>query len=446
MTIFGILLFEKKQIPFIHMPFLVDLLLYFLLLPLWWWLGVDQILTAPFLGYELIKSLAQRSLDRTWTPALIFALALAIWSLTSLYFTPWDKVLYVLKQSSYAWSQAILLFLLYQHIRTKQDVDRVLLALRIFAFYFAASVLIYVLGIWRGHSVSVIGHFLPQGSGEGFVNNIRALSFGKYVDSAGAWLTMRVTGIARHPTSVHMVVFAVLPAVIGYLYSIRLQWKTAAFILFLIVLTGLGSGIVGSVSRMAYMTSAGAIGLSALLSLRMSKQKTLLLYGSLLAASLILFIIFFNQITDFFHYFFVEYRKGSFNTRFRIYTATWDLLKDHWLTGWGYPVRIGRHTGYSAGTHSGFLGILFFHGAVGMLLYLGILAALWKNIVTLYFKYADDRVFWGTVAGCMIAIHVSELAKGWWADQTIALPLWLLWGIILSMPRVYQHGGRIGSA
>lgn len=136
---------------------------------------------------------------------------------------------------------------------------------------------------------------------------------------------------------------------------------------------------------------------------------------------------------------FIDLRPGSWLVRFNIYIVSLRLLPEHPIAGWGVPVRIpGASSTYSAGTYSSFLGMLFTHGIIGLVLYLAIWISIWKAVVKgLGEKHTPRarRLLWVAMAVAFLSFNIREIADSWWWDQSLTFVLWLMWGSSLTAAR-----------
>jgi O-antigen ligase len=136
--------------------------------------------------------------------------------------------------------------------------------------------------------------------------------------------------------------------------------------------------------------------------------------------------------------FFLSWRPGSWWVRLRIYEATFEMLPEHPIAGWGVQQRLpGTRSSFSAGSHSSVLGMLFLHGIVGLVLYVGLWVSIWRETLRgLRARLAtrELRGFWIAAAIALLCFNIRELADTWWWDQSITMTIWALWGLIIAAP------------
>jgi len=153
----------------------------------------------------------------------------------------------------------------------------------------------------------------------------------------------------------------------------------------------------------------------------------------------------YQAFIQFFQTAFVDLRPGSFAVRLYIYRQTFSMLTDHLIAGWGTSVRIEEFRSvYSAGTHSGYLAMLFQHGIVGLVLYFYLWRSIWHNIIQTFRQsaYAPGwRSFWVMAAIALFAFNIREITATWLWDQTVTMTLWTLWGLIMTAPLIQRSTG-----
>jgi O-antigen ligase len=135
---------------------------------------------------------------------------------------------------------------------------------------------------------------------------------------------------------------------------------------------------------------------------------------------------------------FVDLRPSSWLTRFNVYVVTLRLLPEHLIAGWGIPERIpGASSEFSAGSHSSYLGMLFQHGIVGLILYIAVWLSVWKPVIQGLARRrigSNSAVFWSAMAVAFFSFNIREIADTWWWDQSLTFVLWIMWGLALTAP------------
>jgi O-antigen ligase len=138
-----------------------------------------------------------------------------------------------------------------------------------------------------------------------------------------------------------------------------------------------------------------------------------------------------------------DVRPGSSMTRLRIYEATFRMYPEHPIAGWGTQTRIpGLDSIYSAGTHSSILGMLFRHGVVGLVLYIGLWASIWRRVAVgaaAPAGFPRARYFWVMITVALLTFNMREVIDEWWWDQVVCMTLWTVWGLAITAQRIARR-------
>lgn len=423
------------RIPFITTSFAYNLWLFLILWPIWWLIGAEQILPPLFLAWEGLASLVRRKGVLRFDTPVLLAICLALWWLAPVGWVPREHLDIYLKETATVWSQALILLLFVNEIRTESDWKLVVRGLTTFGLFIALGNLVFVSGLWRGELTSLVGYMLPDSLVEEsvFFGSIAYRSLG--TEDATGFSQLRVSSLCLQFSALSMVCLLLIP------------WSTwRAFgpfrrpLLATVGLLGLGVGLVFAQSRIAYIALLLGLFLYAVIAFRRHSDWSLQMAftGLVGAVSLTLFGLFWTDLVTAVEVLFVEERPDSWITRARVYRETLEYLPDHWIVGWGTQRRIpGMSSVFSAGTHSSHLGMLFQHGVVGLALYLGLWLSLWKRIFLEGHRSrlqaaSHGRAFWTMIAVSMFCFNVREVADTWWWDQTLTMTIWTLWGLILT--------------
>ena len=435
---------SRLAIPFVNTSFGTDVQIYLILWPLWWVLGVEQLLSPFFLAWETVRHLLYTGGRFSINAPIRWAFLLALWWLVPVGWVEREHLDIFLKEAATAWSQVLVLFLFWNGLRTARDWWRVVRGLKILAAYIALGGLVFVLGLWRGEVLSLVGRALPAPliKSSAFFSSISFRTFGT-ISARGSLLFQRVSSFALQFSGLSMVCLLLIPFTAWRLSKV----KGVACYGQAIVLVGLLLCLVYAESRIAYL--AFAVGLAVFVALKFglfrSPNRSLLLALVALAVALVVGAahLAFSEIAQALRTAILEWRPGSWLVRFRIYQETLRLLPEHLIAGWGIPVRIrGMLSVYSAGTHSSYLGMLFQHGVIGLALYLGLWLSIWRKIVKGLRARAiprSFRLFWGMATASMLSFNIREVADTWWWDQLVTMTIWTIWGLILTAPRFFSR-------
>lgn len=430
----------RVRIPFVSTSFAHNLVYYALLWPVWWLLGIEQILLPFFLIYEMARCLIRAQWQVRVNATILSSLMLAMWWLVPIGWADREFLDIFLKETATIWSQLLMLVLVWNEVRSEEEWWLVVRALIIFAAYTAATGFIYVGGLWRGEVVSLIGRVLPTSlvDSSAFFTSIAYRRFGEMAIEVGL-LRHRLSGLSLSFSSLSMICLLLLPLIAWR----GLITRGVRRIFYIIVFTGLVIGLVYAESRISYLAfiAGAAIFVVLWLGLLRGHNRVFTIAASLMAAGMAVVLVYAtaDAILHALQSAFIDLRPGSWLVRFNIYIVSLRLLPEHPIAGWGVPVRIpGASSTYSAGTHSSFLGMLFTHGIIGLLLYLAIWLSIWKTVLAGLRERQqsrDRRVFWVATASALLAFNIREVADSWWWDQSLTFVLWLMWGIALTAIR-----------
>lgn len=427
----------RVRLPFITTSFAENLWGYALLWPVWWALGIEQFLLPFFLLFEMGRFLVAANWRVRLNTTAVLALLLALWWAIPVFWVDRQFLDLFLRETATIWAQAFILILFWNRVRTQRDWRLAVGALLILAVYTAAAGLIYVSGIWRGSFLSLAGRVLPSSliANSSFFSSIAIREFGSTANEVGL-LTQRLMAFTLSFSALSMITLLLIPVVYW-----RFQMARGAIRLFYGgVAIGLVLCLFFTESRISYAAFVAAVGLYVILRLGLLRgsNRPLTIALSLAAVALVLLAgyVLVETILHSVQVAFVDLRPGSWLVRLQVYVATFQLLPDHPIAGWGVPVRLpGLPSDYSAGTHSSYLGILFQHGIIGLLLYIAIWLSVWKAVFRGLSQRDNSRelaLFWVAAAAAFFAFNVREIADSWLFDQSLTFVVWLMWGVALT--------------
>lgn len=433
------------RIPFITTTFATDVYLYALLWPVWWVLGIEQLLLPFFIGGEAVRYLLRSRGRFSINASARWAILLAVWWLVPVIWVDREHLDIFLKDSTTIWSQALILFLFWNSLRTQKEWHFVVRALEIVALYTVLGGLFFLSGLWQGEFLSGIGRLLPSSliESSAFFDSIAYRTFG-VTAIEGAVFTNRVSSFSLNFSGLSIVSLLLWPLIFWRFLTTSGLVRVRSGI----IVVGLLICLVFTESRMAYIAFIAGLGL--LFALRMDlfrgNNKLLAVAMACIATALgvALAYLAFQLISELFRSVFLEWRPASWLSRFNIYVETFRLLPEHPIAGWGASVRRpGAASTYSIGTHSSYLALLFQHGIVGLLLYLALWLSIWRVIITTLRqspRATAMTMFWIAAAVALFSFNVREVADSWWWDQLTTFTIWLMWGLVLTVPRFLRRG------
>lgn len=434
----------RLVLPFINTSFGTDLQIYLILWPLWWILGIEQLLPSFLLAWETIRHLLRTRGRFSINAPIRWAFLLALWWLVPIGWVEREHLDIFLKGAATAWAQVLALLLLWNGLRTARDWWRVVRGLEILATYVALGGLIFVLGLWRGEVLSLVGRALPASliESSAFFSSISFRTLGT-TSGEGSLLFQRVSSFALQFSGLSMVTLLLIPFIARRLYQAK-EWARYGQSA---VLIGLLLCLIYAKSRIAYLAFAVGFAIFVALTVRLFRPANRFLLVALVALAVILVVgagyLAFSEIDRALRAAILEWRPGSWLVRFRIYQETLRLLVEHPIAGWGQPVQIpGMRSVYSAGTHSSYLGMLFQHGVIGLALYLGLWISIWQRILKGLRERTIPpslRLFWTMATVSMLSFNIREAADTWWWDQLVTMTIWTMWGLIIVAPKLAFH-------
>ena len=203
---------SRLAIPFVNTSFGTDVQVYLILWPLWWILGIEQLLLPFFLAWEIVRHLLQTRGRYSINAPIRWAFLLALWWLVPVGWVEQEHLDIFLKQAATAWSQVLALFLFWNGLRTARDWRRVVRGLEILAAYVALGGLIFALGLCRGEALSLVGRAVPTPliESSAFFSSISFRTFGT-TSGKGGLLFQRVSSFALQFSGLSMVCLLLIP-------------------------------------------------------------------------------------------------------------------------------------------------------------------------------------------------------------------------------------------
>lgn len=433
------------RIPFLSTSFARNLWYYAMLWPVWWLLGIEQLLLPFFALYETGRFLVRADWRVRMNTAGLIALLLAIWWGVPVIWADREFLDLLLKDTATIWSQALILILIWNCVRTREDWWLLIRALTTMAIITVVAGLIYIAGIWRGDIVSMVGRVLPQAMVDAseFFTSIAYRQFGTISEEVGL-VPFRVRAFSISYSSLSMACLLLMPLMLWRAQATRGR----ARLLFGGLVAGLFICFIFAESRISYLAFvAGAVFYVVLfLGLMRGHNRPFTIAIALLGLAAALLIGFFalRYVLQSLEIAFIDLRPSSWRVRLNLYIVTFQLLPEHPIAGWGAPVRIpDASTRYSAGTHSSYLSALFQHGIVGLSLYLALWVAIWRQVIAGLRNRANTRyrrLFWIAIATAFFMFNLREAADSWWWDQSLAFMVWLMWGLVLTAQGAVPFG------
>jgi len=445
--------FKFPAIPWVSTPLYFDVFLYFVSIPIFWLLGLDQFVPPVILGMMALKYTLLRPKAYIPLAVKLAALFLLVQWVSALFIAaPWKFLTFIKNFATYV--SAFLMLGLVINLATDLRVFRLYLwAITILGWAAVTIGTLFLIGVMPPRFTSPIAHLLPE--------SIKSLSYIKsdiLLREVGrpnavlmGWRYPRISSII-YPHKYGTTLLILMP-VQWLLFTHSKGWKRYLLALFLplsfvnFVLTGTRFSFVGFVvglgayllvktglyRRIAYRPLSYALVALAVL---LSSVLGLLIQGDGVL----------ERLGDELEQVFVEGRAGSYTSRMQIYKVTFQSWMERPLFGWGtqrdLPNLLPQNVA-PAGTHSNYIGILYRHGLVGLAVYIALLLAVWRRIFEGLGEETDNRLlkqFIELSVFAMLAVNVDEVARGLEWDATVLLLVWGYWGLIVAAHRLLRKG------
>jgi O-antigen ligase len=421
----------KIIIPYLNSFLTTDIKLIFILQPLFWLAGLEQIVPAMLVLWMLFKRILINA--RLRIPSSIWlALIFWIWQLLHFFTLP-DSELDLFIKSQGTWLTLVGLFVIIYNVANSQEHwDKILSGIELFGAITVSLGLLYIVGILDFQVQSLLGKLLPASfvSNSHFFTTISLRSFG-FPDATGL---PRVRSTFWHPSSYASALLVLFAIEWFQLKRKSLKNRKIRLVLLALVIINLGF----TFSRTTYIAFALMIFLIWWLGgqaywSRLQKIITLGLFSILVLIYLYIVFLFkgelsFNFLTDIVY----NFRPYSILARVRVYEISWQLFLEKPLWGWGTWVKIeGLPSAFSAGSHSDYLSVLFQFGIPGLLFYLGFIGITGYVLLKGYFsaKRSEARSFFSVTLALMMAMLVRQVTSELLWDLYVVSIVWGMWAL-----------------
>ena len=439
-------------IPWVTTPLFADVFIYFVTIPIFWVLGVDQFVPPVILGLVTLKYLLLR--PRAYVPLAVKLAALFLlvqWVSAFFIVDPWKFLTFIKNFATYA--SAFLMLTLVINLASDLKVFRLYLwAITLLGWGAVLIGTLFVVGVVPPRFTSPLAYVLPE--------SIKSLS---YIKSD---ILLREVGRpdavlmgVRYPRISSIIyphkygtTLLILMAVQWLLFTHSKGWKRYLLALFL-ALSFINFALTGT--RFSYVGFVAGLGAYWLIKSGLYRRigrrpLSYALVALVVLLSIVLGLLNLGDramatIGDEFDQIFVEGRAGSYEFRMGIYQATLQSWLGSPLFGWGTQRDLPNllpPDSAPAGTHSNYIGILYRHGLVGLAVYLALLLAMWQTIFAGLGETTDNtflRQFMALSAFAMLAVNVDEVVRGLEWDATVLVLVWAYWGLVLAAHRLLRR-------
>lgn len=430
-------------LPFINTPPLVDVVLMFTLMPVWWALGLDQLVwlaAAPYIALRLI--IQRRGRIRVPLPLRLLAVFIAIQAISALFIVEGERYITFIRTFG-AYVAAFSIALVLVNTLTSPRHIRLILGVLVFSLIVAAILgLIAMLGIWRPTFTAPIALILPdrlENTAYGYNLIARRLGSMAWFSWFGGYF--RVKSIFLYPTMYAAALIIILPLIVMYFWGARTIVRRAAWGAVTVLL---GVNLLVTTGRTAWIgLIAGALFFVVVLSRWRSWGRVLFASACLLAISALAVLTWEEQgipsaltepVTDLLF----ARGDGSVLNRSAIYAETLTNWTRRPLFGWGTERDLPTLANYPAGSHSYYLGMLYRFGAIGMALFGVMVVSLWRATRPIPLarlpNTPESRELGRLLAygrWIMIGVAVNAFTEVLDLDTTLLVLLWALAAVLI---------------
>jgi len=444
---------KKLLIPFVTTSISSDLALFFVLLPVWFFLGITQFL-GPVLGFVLffkLALLAVKTRQKINYPVslslcvLIFLLASLV-SATSIQEFYWIPMF--IRNFVVAISAFLLLIVTYNSLKSGSDIKKILWAWSIMAVMASLMGLLVAAGLipFRHIMTAPIASILPeQISQSEYYSSIINISLGDRIQFFGLSVR-RVSSIFPYQNIFAAALIMIIPFQF-FLYRHSTGWKKALVWLSIplfavnLLLTYSRGALLAIVLSFLFLVYLRIKPLN-----QRTKRKIVLPGIALLILSILAFSIFGNSFID-------KINPKSAEIRNFILVKSIESWKKRPIFGWGTQRNIDAVGGWenrpfkiipALGSHSQFLSLLYRYGLFGLTVFLLIYAILIRELNRTA-KDPPKEKFWRDLSLFCGWAFAANLIHGIFIDMdfdvVVLFMLWMNWAFIL-LPRKLAEKGE----
>jgi len=426
------------KIPFINTTIPTDVLLLVVFIPLWWVLGLDQIIWIVMSFWIFLKLMminkAKFKLIPTTKLMVIFLLVIVV---SSCFIEESYRVLTFIRNYSAFISVTILVICLTNTVRSEKQIRRLLWAFGIFSFFASLLGVLAITNIFNPHFEAPSKYLIPEGlKSFGLVRAIYTKAIST-IDFSRWGMFIRPTSFFIGSTAYGTSLVIVIPLTYFLMTSKKGIKKFFWFITFILLLINL-----------IFNASRGAI-LSLFIATVFFIYKKMQNYKKIIITFFLMIILLFIYSSfgyESIHQSVINFRggsaKGSKEDRMVIYKATIEQVLSRPFFGYGTQRDMPDISFYPVGSHSGYLGVLYRYGIAGFLLYILILFSIYKYTKVTKNQYLNNKFLAKCVEFSSISYYANLL------HQIVEEPdldimslhiIWLSFAILITSNRLLRN-------
>lgn len=375
-------------LPFIDSEPLLDVQWAVLLLPIWWWLGIEQFIWPVIFGWAALKLLyVQRLNISVNSPLRWFAVFLVAVLFSSFFIIELERWFTYIRNLGAFSAGFLVLLIIINRARSWKHIERTLDIALITVLIAGIIGLLAIVGIWRPTINSFAGSLLPAAAANtDYGRTIVIRTLGDHSWFAGLGNYFRVNGLFLFSNSYSSVLVYAIPFLF---YKLSRKQGFIKILLSLAILLLLVN-LVYTTGRVATIgLLGGAIYFWLFHSRRRRINRVLMSLGLTFILILVLFSAvieladfssetgIMSQTVDAVDALVFARGPGSFTSRFGIYEATLSSFVERPLLGWGTE-RDHPTLALPLGSHSEFFAALYRQGLLGLIAFIGLLWAVWR--------------------------------------------------------------------
>ena len=440
---------RRLVLPFLETDPLFDVRWAVILLPVWWWLGVEQFIWPVLFGLAALKMLHLQGWRlRLNAPLRWFALFLVIIAISGLFIIESERWLTFWRNFGAFAAGFLVLLIVANRARTWPAIERLLDAALLAVLIAGVMGLLGAVGIWRPNFFSFAGRLMPEAIlATSYGRAIALRAPGEFGWFAGLDLFYRLNSFflfSNHYSSVLVYAIPFLFYKLGRVRGLRRLMVGLGIVLLMI-------NLVYTTGRVALLSLLG--GALIFLVFYSLHHRAVKIVGTLVLAAAIwlLAIAATLEITapgqrdgligsaiEAVDAFVFARGEGSYTSRFGVYAATIEGFLERPVFGWGTE-RDVEGLDLPAGSHSEYFAALYRQGLLGLLALLGLYWSVWRATRPSGAPAQPAGALLRYGRWFFITALVNSLLNDPNVDSTTYVLLWLFIALLVAAAQFVHH-------
>jgi hypothetical protein len=434
---------RRLALPLVETNPLFDIKWLILLLPVWWWLGIEQFVWPIVLGIALIRMIFIQQFRLIITPPLKwYAFYLSIILVSSFFIVEGYRWLTYVRNLGAYLSGFFVLLILSNRIKNERSLNQILNAMLIAVIIVGFIGLLGVIGIWRPVIESMVGQFLPDSiANTSYGKTIIIRSIGTRGWFVGLGEYFRLTGLFLFANHYATVIVYTLP-ILFFKSNQSRSWRKILINLAIIMMV---VNLIYTTSRVALLAVVGG-GVYFVSFHSFYRRKIRIFIALVLTITILVLLLstfidlaspyepgFLNLIEESIQSFVFARGEGSFTGRSAVYQASFEGFRQRPFFGWGTERDVPGLT-YPAGSHSEYIAVMYRQGLVGIIAFLGLIISTWR--MTQPPKGPAARTPEGSFLRygrwVFVAALINSIATDPAIDTTVYFIFWLIISLLIA--------------